>query len=125
MSQIRGQIQLVESKQDDRYYSQLLERKVELINDSMHTLERNLKRTKIVMLKEKVEKKAWIKVLAAETAIVAGVVLVVTTGALIPVCMGVLLFETYLLVEGKYRLNIKKLKKIRREQPEKLKNYLN
>ena len=120
-----GQTQLRESNQDDRYYSKVLERKVELMTDSMHLLEWKLDRTKIVMLSENVKKKAWIKLIVAESAIVAGVILVVTTGALVPVLMGVLAVEMYLIIEGNYRLNIRKLKKIRRESPERLKNYTN
>ncbi len=120
-----GQTHLRESNQDDRYYAQLLERKAELMSDSMLVLERNLKTAKIVMLSQSVKRKAWIKVLAAETAVVAGVILVATTGALVPVCMGVLAFEIALLLEGNYRLNTRNLKKIRREQPEKIKEHLN
>ena len=119
------QTRLIESNQDDRYYSQLLERKAELMADSMYNLEKKLTTSKIIMLKENVKKKMWIKVLVAETVVVAGVILVATTGLLVPVCMGVIAIETFLLVEGNYRLNLKKIKKLRRESPENLKTYLN
>jgi hypothetical protein len=40
------------SKSDLEYYIRVLERKVELQNDSMHRLERNLTTAKVDMLKE-------------------------------------------------------------------------
>ncbi len=110
---------------DLEYYNGVLERMVQLQRDSMHTLEWKLQRTKVVMLKEHLRKKAWVKVAIGETALIAGAVVGVLTGAWIPAAMAVGLVEIFLLVEGKYRLNIKQLKIIRREASgEKLSNYI-
>lgn len=110
---------------DLEYYISVLERKVDLQSDSMHRLERNLSTAKVIMLKENLRKKAWIKVVIGETALVAGAVVGILTGAWIPAAMAVAVVEIFLLVEGKYRLNIKQLKIIRREaKGEKLSNYI-
>ena len=88
-------------------------------------LERKLNIAKVIMLKENLRKKAWIKVVIGETVLVAGVTVGLITGAWVPVLMTVGVIEFYLLIEGKYRLNIKKLKMLRREaKTEKLSNYL-
>lgn len=110
---------------DLEYYNSVLERKCVLQNDSMHNLERKLNIAKVIMLKENLRKKAWIKVVIGETVLVAGVTVGLITGAWVPVLMTVGVIEFYLLIEGKYRLNIKKLKMLRREaKTEKLSNYL-
>ena len=106
--------QPVKAQTDLEYYVRVLERKVELQNDSMHRLERNLSTAKVIMLKEHLKKKAWIKVAIGETVLIGGVALAIITGAWVPALMATGLIEIYLLIEGKYRLNIKKLKIIRR-----------
>jgi hypothetical protein len=113
------------SPEDMAYYISVLERKSELQNDSMHTLERNLFNAKVVMLKENLRKKAWIKVAIGEMVLGTGILIGFVTGAWVPVIMGTAMIELYLLIEGKYRLNIKKLKIIRLEaNKKKLSDYI-
>jgi hypothetical protein len=85
------------------------------LQDSITELSSEAKRAKIVMLKENLSKKAWIKVLVGETVLVSAVVLSIVTGAWVPIMMGAAAVEIYLLVEGNYRLNTRKLKRMRRE----------
>lgn len=100
---------------DPYYYIKVLERKTELQADSMHVLEYKLSNAKIIMLKENLYKKAWIKVAIAEAAILGGAFIIVTTGTIVPVIMGVAIIEVFLLLESKYRFNIKQLKSIKRK----------
>jgi hypothetical protein len=100
---------------DPYYYIKVLERKTELQADSMHVLEYKLSNATLIMLKENVRKKAWIKVAIAEAAILGGAFIIISSGAVIPVIMAVGMIEVFLLLEGKYRLNIKQLKSIKRK----------
>lgn len=76
------------------------------------------------MLTEYTRKKAWVKVVAAETVLVGGVILAIATGLIVPVAMGVAAVELCLLIEGNYRLNTRQLRKLKKENPEKLKTIL-
>ena len=87
---------------------------VELQNDSMHRLEKDLSNAKVVMLKENLEKKVWVKIFVGETVLIGATVLAFITGAWVPILMCTAMIETYLLIEGTYRLNIRKLKDIRK-----------
>lgn len=107
-SNVNGQ--WTETNEDIEYYNRVLERKAELQMDSIHTLEFKVKRAKRVMLKEMVHKKTWIKIAVGEAAIIAGGILIVTSGAWIPVIMGVAAVELFLILEGHYRLNIHDMK---------------
>ena len=100
---------------DPYYYIKVLERKTELQADSMHVLEYKLSNATLIMLKENVRKKAWIKVVIAEAAILGGAFIIISSGAVVPVIMAVGMIEVFLLLEGKYRLNIKQLKSIKRK----------
>jgi hypothetical protein len=100
---------------DPYYYIKVLERKTELQADSIHVLEYKLSNVTLIMLKENVRKKAWIKVAIAEAAILGGAFIIISSGAVIPVIMAVGMIEVFLLLEGKYRLNIKQLKSIKRK----------
>jgi hypothetical protein len=113
-----------ETNQNDAYYIRTLERKVELMSDSINRLQHGLTISKRIMLTEHIRKKAWIKVVAAETVLVGGVILAIATGLIVPVAMGVAAVELCLLVEGNYRLNTRQLRKLKKENPEKLKTVL-
>jgi hypothetical protein len=113
-----------ETNQNDAYYIRTLERKVELMSDSIDRLQHGLTISKRIMLTEHIRKKAWIKVVAAETVLVGGVILAIATGLIVPVAMGVAAVELCLLVEGNYRLNTRQLRKLKKENPEKLKTVL-
>jgi len=113
-----------ETNQNDAYYIRTLERKVELMSDSINRLQHGLTISKRIMLTEHIRKKAWIKVVAAETVLVGGVILAIATGLIVPVAMGVAAVELCLLVEGNYRLNTRQLRKLKKENPEKLKTIL-
>lgn len=114
-SNVNGQLvsdtyRLIETNEDIEYYNRVLERKAKLQMDSIHTLEFKMKRAKRIMLKEMVHKKTWIKIAVGEAAIIAGGILIVTSGAWIPVIMGVAAVELFLILEGHYRLNIHDMK---------------
>jgi hypothetical protein len=94
------------------------------MSDSIDRLQHGLTISKRIMLTEHIRKKAWIKVVAAETVLVGGVILAIATGLIVPVAMGVAAFELCLLVEGNYRLNTRQLRKLKKENPEKLKTVL-
>jgi len=113
-----------ETNQNDAYYIRTRERKVELMSDSIDRLQHGLTISKRIMLTEHIRKKAWIKVVAAETVLVGGVILAIATGLIVPVAMGVAAVELCLLVEGNYRLNTRQLRKLKKENPEKLKTVL-
>ena len=101
---------LTETNEDLEYYISVLERKAELQMDSIHNLEFNVKRSKRIMLKEHVRKKMWIKFAVGEAVLLGGVVLGITSGAWVPVIMGVAAIELFLILEGHYRLNIHDMK---------------
>lgn len=96
---------------DPYYYIMVLERKTDLQMDSIHTLEFIVKRSKRVMLKEMVHKKTWTKIAVGEAAIIVGGILIVVSGAWVPVIMGVAAVELFLILEGRYRLNSHDMKR--------------
>jgi len=110
ISYVNASAQWTETNEDPEYYISVLERKAELQMDSIHNLEFNVKRSKRVMLKEHVRKKMWIKFAVGEAVLLGGVVLVITSGAWVPVIMGVAAIELFLVLEGRYRLNIHDMK---------------
>ena len=63
------------------------------------------------MLKEMVHRKTWVKIAVGEAAIIVGGVLVVVSGAWVPVIMGVAAVELFLILEGHYRLNSHDMKR--------------
>ena len=95
---------------DPFYYISVLERKTEIQMDSMYTLDFNLKRAKRVMLKERMYKRAWIKVAIGEGVLIGGAALILVSGAWVPVVMGVVAIELFLVVEGHYRLSVRYFK---------------
>ena len=95
---------------DPFYYISVLERKTELQMDSIYTLDFNLKRAKRVMLKERMYKRAWIKVAIGEAVLIGGVTLILISGAWVPVVMGVVAVELFLVIEGRYRVSIRDFK---------------
>ena len=54
------------------------------------------------MLKEHYRKRAWIKAFFGQTVFVAGAVGAFITGAWVPIGMGVLVVEIFLVIESKY-----------------------
>ena len=95
---------------DPFYYISVLERKTELQMDSMYILDFNVKRAKRVMLKERMYKRAWIKVAIGEAVLIGGVTLILISGAWVPVVMGVVAVELFLVIEGRYRVSIRDFK---------------
>jgi len=95
---------------DPFYYISVLERKTELQMDSMYTLDFNVKRAKRVMLKERMYKRAWIKVAIGEAVLIGGATLILISGAWVPVVMGVVAVELFLIIEGRYRVSIRDFK---------------
>lgn len=96
---------------DPFYYVSVLERKAEIQTDSIYTLNFSVKRSKRAMLKEMVHRKTWVKIAVGEAAIIVGGVLVVVSGAWVPVIMGVAAVELFLILEGQYRLNSRDMKR--------------
>jgi hypothetical protein len=70
--------------------------------DSLAFARNKEKRAMKIMLKEHYKKRAWAKAFAGETVLVAGVVGAIITGAWVPIGMGVFMFETFLILEGRY-----------------------
>ena len=95
---------------DPFYYISVLERKTERQMDSRYSLDFNLKRAKRVMLKERMYKRAWIKVAIGEAVLIGGAALILVSGAWVPVVMGVVAVELFLVIEGRYRVNIRDFK---------------
>jgi len=60
------------------------------------------KRATKLMLKEHYRKRAWIKAFFGQTVFVAGAVGAFITGAWVPIGMGVLVVEVFLILESKY-----------------------
>ena len=106
ISYVNASGQWTETNEDPEYYIRVLERKSELQMDSIHNLEFNVKRATRIMLKEHVRKKMWIKFAVGEAVLLGGVVLIISSGAWIPVIMGVAAIELFLIIEGRYRLSI-------------------
>jgi hypothetical protein len=94
-------------------YVRTLEDKVHQQQLTIDSLDYYLQLSKIVMLKQNEKRKIWIKIAASELVIAGGVVLSVATGLWVPVFMGVAVVEMGLITEGKYRLNLRDLKKKR------------
>lgn len=95
---------------DPFYYISVLERKTEIQMDSIHTLDSTIKRAKRVMLKERMYKRAWIKVAVGEAVLIGGVTLILVSGAWVPVIMGVVAVELFLVIEGCYRVSLRDFK---------------
>ena len=106
ISYVNASAQWTETNEDLEYYIRVLERKSELQMDSIHNLEFNVKRATRIMLKEHVRKKMWIKFAVGEAVLLGGVVLIISSGAWVPVIMGVAAIELFLIIEGRYRLSI-------------------
>ena len=97
---------------NDDYVRSLEERvyQQELTIDSMDYY---LQMSKIVMLKQNEKRKIWMKVAGSELIIGGGIALAFVSGLWVPVFMGVFVVEMGIITEGKYRLNLKQLKKQR------------
>jgi hypothetical protein len=106
ISYVNASAQWTETNEDLEYYIRVLERKSELQMDSIHNLEFNVKRATRIMLKEHVRKKMWIKFAVGEAVLLGGVVLIISSGAWVPVIMGVAAIELFLIIEGRYRLSV-------------------
>ena len=99
-----------------------LEEKISQQQLTIDSLDYYLQLGKIVMLKQNEKRKIWMKIAGSELIIAGGVVLAISTGLWVPVFMGVFVVEMGIITEGKYRLNLKQLKKQRalygREKPD-------
>lgn len=101
-----------ESNQNTDYYISLLEKKVEILSDSLELSEKKL--SKVItnryytrfLEKEFSKQKMLIKLFIGHTVFVAGVVLVTITGAVVPVFMGVAAIELFLIIEDKYKKDL-------------------
>ena len=94
-------------------YVRSLEEKIYQQGLTIDSLDYYLQLSKIVMLKQNEKRKIWMKIAASELIISGGVVLSVVSGLWVPVFMGVFVVEMGIITEGKYRLNLKQLKKER------------
>jgi len=103
-------------------YVRSLEEKISQQQLTIDSLDYYLQLGKIVMLKQNEKRKIWMKIAGSELIIAGGVVLAISTGLWVPVFMGVFVVEMGIITEGKYRLNLKQLKKQRalygREKPD-------
>jgi hypothetical protein len=70
--------------------------------DTLATARNKEKRAVKVMLREHYKKRAWIKAFVGETVLAAGVVGALVTGAWVPIGMGVLAVEVFLILESRY-----------------------
>jgi len=70
--------------------------------DTLELVRNKEKRAVKVMLREHYKKRAWVKVFVGETVLVAGAVGALVTGAWVPIGMGVLAVEVFLILESKY-----------------------
>ena len=94
-------------------YIRELEIKIEQQQLSIDSLDFYLQASKIVMLKQNEKRKIWMKIAGSEMLIGAGIGIGFLTGLWVPVFMGVFVVEMGIITEGKYRLNLKQLKKER------------
>jgi len=100
-----------QSYNDD--YVRSLEKKIYQQELTIDSMDYYLQLSKIVMLKQNEKRKIWMKIAASELVFAGGIVLSVATGLWVPVFMGVVVVEMGLITEGKYRLNLRDLKKKR------------
>jgi len=70
--------------------------------DTLETARYKEKRANKLMLKEHYRKRSWVKAFFGQTVFVAGAVGAFITGAWVPIGMGVLVVEVFLVLEGKY-----------------------
>lgn len=70
--------------------------------DTLSTARYKEKRATKLMLKEHYRKRAWVKAFFGQTVFVAGTIGAFITGAWVPIGMGVLVVEVFLIMEGKY-----------------------
>lgn len=80
-----------ETNQDNSYYINQLERKIEILTDSL---------SKNVVSNSK--QKKIIKLFIGHTVFVSGVVLITVTGLVVPVLMGVCAIEVFLIIQDNY-----------------------
>jgi hypothetical protein len=113
--------EILHSQSNDEYVRSL-EDKIQQQQLTIDSLDYYLQLGKIVMLKQNEKRKIWMKIAGSELIIAGGVVLAISTGLWVPVFMGVFVVEMGIITEGKYRLNLKQLKKQRalygREKPD-------
>lgn len=99
---------LKESNQNTDYYISQLERKIEILSDSLDRTQSTL--SKVItnryytrfLEKEYSQKKRLIRLFIGHTVFVGGVVLVTITGVVVPVFMGVAAVEVFLLIQDNY-----------------------
>jgi hypothetical protein len=70
--------------------------------DTLATARDKEKRAVKVMLKEHYKKRAWVKAFFGQTILVGGAVGAFITGAWVPIGMGVLAVEIFLVIESRY-----------------------
>jgi hypothetical protein len=114
--------EVLHSQSHDDEYVRSLEDKLHQQQLKIDSLDYYLQLSKIVMLKQNEKRKIWMKIAGSELIIAGGVILAISTGVWVPVFMGVFVLEMGIITEGKYRLNLKQLKKQRalygRENPD-------
>jgi hypothetical protein len=96
-----------ESNQNSEYYISQLERKIELLSDSLENSQSNI--SKVItnryytrfLEREYLLKKRLIKLFIGHTTFIGGVVLVTITGLVVPIFMGVAAVEIFLIFEDK------------------------
>jgi hypothetical protein len=94
-------------------YVKSLEEKIHQQELTIDSMDYYLQMGKLVMLKQNEKRKIWMKIAGSELLITSGVALSIVTGLWVPVFMGVFVIEMGIITEGKYRLNLKELKKQR------------
>ncbi len=70
--------------------------------DTLETARYKEKRANKLMLKEHYRKRSWVKAFFGQTILVGGAVGAFITGAWVPIRMGVVVIEVFLILEGKY-----------------------
>ena len=70
--------------------------------DSLASARSREKRAVKIMLKEHYKKRAWVKAFVGQTILVVGGVGAFITGAWVPIGMGVLVVEVFLILESRY-----------------------
>ena len=70
--------------------------------DTLETARYKEKRANKLMLKEHYRKRSWVKAFFGQTILVGGAVGAFITGAWVPIGMGVVVIEVFLILEGKY-----------------------
>lgn len=95
---VETKVELDSVKKANQMLYVIIDRQLDTLETARHKEKRAIK----LMLKEHYRKRSWVKAFIGQTIFVGGAVGAFITGAWIPIGMGVLVVEVFLILESRY-----------------------